>query len=213
MREALAVFLKAKGLVDYTATRRSRVANPSLEELSNSMKVLGSLEALAGSWPVLMQPMQSLKKLPFLTSRCQTEAITCCRLISSRRTCSSTQPLCASRNESLIDTHQKFNARLWRARFLSSRKIDARVTTLNQHNDITDALTRRDAKAAAEAMRIHIETAIGNLVMSDDGQETSPAKPRIGIIPGDPGGIGPELIAKLLSDPEVKPKSRHSADW
>ena len=47
------------------------------------------------------------------------------------------------------------------------------MTTLNQHNDITDALTRRDAKAAAEAMRIHIETAIGNLVMSDDGQETS----------------------------------------
>ncbi|MEC8642944.1 MAG: 4-hydroxythreonine-4-phosphate dehydrogenase PdxA [Pseudomonadota bacterium] len=29
-------------------------------------------------------------------------------------------------------------------------------------------------------------------------------KPRIGIIPGDPGGIGPELIAKLLSDEEVR---------
>jgi len=28
------------------------------------------------------------------------------------------------------------------------------------------------------------------------------AKPRIGIIPGDPGGIGPELIAKLLADPQ-----------
>ena len=29
-------------------------------------------------------------------------------------------------------------------------------------------------------------------------------KPRIGIIPGDPSGIGPELIAKLLSDEGVK---------
>ena len=28
-------------------------------------------------------------------------------------------------------------------------------------------------------------------------------KPRIGIIPGDPSGIGPELIAKLLSEPET----------
>mgnify|MGYP003684901725 CR=1 FL=1 len=28
-------------------------------------------------------------------------------------------------------------------------------------------------------------------------------KPRIGIIPGDPSGIGPELIAKLLSDESV----------
>ena len=32
-------------------------------------------------------------------------------------------------------------------------------------------------------------------------------KPRIGIIPGDPGGIGPELIAKLLSDEEVRAKA------
>ena len=32
-------------------------------------------------------------------------------------------------------------------------------------------------------------------------------KPRIGIIPGDPGGIGPELIAKLLSDEEVRGKA------
>ncbi len=29
-------------------------------------------------------------------------------------------------------------------------------------------------------------------------------KPRIGIIPGDPGGIGPELIAKLLAEEEVR---------
>ena len=32
-------------------------------------------------------------------------------------------------------------------------------------------------------------------------------KPRIGIIPGDPGGIGPELIAKLLSQPDIQEKA------
>ena len=32
-------------------------------------------------------------------------------------------------------------------------------------------------------------------------------KPRIGIIPGDPGGIGPELIAKLLHQPETAEKA------
>ena len=37
-------------------------------------------------------------------------------------------------------------------------------------------------------------------------------KPRIGIIPGDPGGIGPELIAKLLADPEVREKADILAD-
>ena len=28
-------------------------------------------------------------------------------------------------------------------------------------------------------------------------------KPKIGLLPGDPGGIGPELIAKLLADPQL----------
>ena len=32
-------------------------------------------------------------------------------------------------------------------------------------------------------------------------------KPRIGIIPGEPGGIGPELIAKLLNDTETCAKA------
>lgn len=32
-------------------------------------------------------------------------------------------------------------------------------------------------------------------------------KPRIGIIPGDPGGIGPELIAKLLAEDGVQDKA------
>jgi 4-hydroxythreonine-4-phosphate dehydrogenase len=35
----------------------------------------------------------------------------------------------------------------------------------------------------------------------------SQRKPRIGVIPGDPSGIGPELIAKLLADPAVTEKA------
>ena len=33
------------------------------------------------------------------------------------------------------------------------------------------------------------------------------SKPKIGIIPGDPGGIGPELIAKLLADRQTQQKA------
>ncbi len=36
---------------------------------------------------------------------------------------------------------------------------------------------------------------------------TSRRKPRIGLIPGDPSGIGPELVARLLSDPVVSGKA------
>ena len=173
MREALRI-LESEGLVDYTATRRSRVANPSLGELSNSMKVLGSLEALAGELACVNATDSELEEIAILDQQMSDGSNNMLSIDFFKTDMQfHTTIVAASRNEALIDTHQKFNARLWRARFLSSRKIDARVTTLNQHNDITDALTRRDAKAAAEAMRIHIETAIGNLVMSDDGQETS----------------------------------------
>ena len=173
MREALRI-LESEGLVDYTATRRSRVANPSLAELSNSMKVLGSLEALAGEMACANATDAELEEISAL-DRLMTEESDNMLSIDFFKTDMQfhTSIVAASRNASLIDTHQKFNARLWRARFLSSRKIDARTTTLSQHHDITNALTRRDATAAAEAMRTHIETAIGNLVMSDDGQEAS----------------------------------------
>ena len=33
-------------------------------------------------------------------------------------------------------------------------------------------------------------------------------KPRIGVIPGDPGGIGPELVAKVLDDPALMDRAR-----
>ncbi len=39
--------------------------------------------------------------------------------------------------------------------------------------------------------------------MSGPVADTAGAKPRIGVIPGDPAGIGPELLGKLLADPQV----------
>ena len=84
-----------------------------------------------------------------------------------------TSIIAASGNAALMDTHAKYNARLWRARFLSSRHMLGRTTTLQQHQDITDALLARSAAQAAAAMRAHIETAIENLVTQSDEQETS----------------------------------------
>ena len=78
----------------------------------------------------------------------------------------------ASGNTALIDTHAKYNARLGRARFLSSRRKLGRATTLQQHQDITAALQSRHVSDAAHTMREHIETAIENLYMSRDEQES-----------------------------------------
>ena len=157
MREALRM-LEAEGLVDHTPTRRSRVANPSVEELSQSMKVLGTLEALGGELACThaTDKREEMSSIDFFKTDMDFHAAI----------------IAASGNAALIDTHAKYNARLWRARFLSSRRKLGRSTTLQQHQDITDALQARDVKAAATAMRAHIETAIANLAIGRNEEES-----------------------------------------
>jgi DNA-binding GntR family transcriptional regulator len=71
--------------------------------------------------------------------------------------------IAATHNQALIDTHRQYNAKLWRARFMSSKRKQGRAKTLQQHQDITNALIARNGPNVAQAMRGHIETAIDNL--------------------------------------------------
>jgi DNA-binding GntR family transcriptional regulator len=84
--------------------------------------------------------------------------------------------IAATRNQALIDTHQQYNAKLWRARFMSSKRKRGRAKTLQQHQDITTALIARNASGVAQAMRGHIETAIDNLSIKQI--ETQRSTPR-----------------------------------
>ena len=172
MREALRI-LEAEGLVDHTPTRRSRVANPSVDELSQSMKVLGTLEALGGELACTHATDKQLQAIAKLNQRMldKSEEMSSMDFFKTDMDFHASI-IVASGNAALIDTHAKYNARLWRARFLSSRRKLGRSTTLQQHQDITDALQARDVKAAATAMRAHIETAIANLAIGRDEEES-----------------------------------------
>ena len=56
LRQALRT-LEIEGLVEYSVSRRPRVANPSLETLGHNLNVLGALRDSPESWLALMQPM------------------------------------------------------------------------------------------------------------------------------------------------------------
>jgi DNA-binding GntR family transcriptional regulator len=172
MREALRI-LESEGLVDHTPTRRSRVANPSVDELAQSMKVLATLEALAGELACTHASDSQITTIAAL-NQCMVEKSEVMSSIDFFKTDMNfhTSIVAASGNAALVDTHAKYNARLWRARFLSSRRKLGRATTLQQHQDITAALQDRDVAATSRAMRDHIETAIENLFMSRDEQES-----------------------------------------
>lgn len=172
MREALRI-LESEGLVDHTPTRRSRVANPSPEELAQSMKVLGTLEALGGELACTHASGSDIEAISALNSRMheQSDMLSSIDFFKTDMDFHASI-IAAGGNAALVDTHAKYNARLWRARFLSSRRKLGRATTLQQHQDITNAIRNRDAGAAADAMRAHIETAIENLFIDSDEQES-----------------------------------------
>ena len=69
----------------------------------------------------------------------------------------------AAHNPPLIETHNQFNARLWRARFLSSQRQSNRRIQTQKHQDIVDALLRRDTKHTAATLKKHLQNAVGNI--------------------------------------------------
>lgn len=163
LREALRL-LEVEGLVEFTTTRRPRVANPSLDELTQYISVLGALEGLAGEAACVEASDEEIAHIE--------------SLVDEMNACSkTTEPLAffnldmnfheaiveASRNEPLIETMRQYNARLWRARFLSSQQEDRRTNTLSEHEQIITAFKERDTMATRRALREHLQSTIKNI--------------------------------------------------
>lgn len=189
LREAMRA-LEAEGLIEYSETRRPRVAAPTLAELTNDLSVLGALEALAGEQACDRATPEEIDAVEAL----------CRRMIE---TSDRSPPLeffetdmafhgaivRASRNPSLIETHRQYNARLWRARFISSRRRPNRKRTLDQHREIAAAVARRDAAASAAALREHLRTAVTNI---DAALADRAARSDVGGDAAPPSGAGVE---------------------
>ena len=163
LREALRL-LEIEGLVEYSATRRPRVADPSLHELTPYISVLGALEALAGETACAEATMAEVAEIVRLGARMSKGSETLEPLEFFQLDMQFHAAIVeASRNEPLIETHRQYNARLWRARFLSSQQVDRRGNTLSEHAQITDALQKREAAATRRALRDHLKSTIENI--------------------------------------------------
>ncbi len=168
LKEALRI-LENEGLIVYEPTRRPRVADPTLEELTQNLAVLGVLEALAGELACDQATDGEIAQASELCNRMM-------------RAPEGTDPLeffgwdmefhqtivRAARNAPLLETHKRFNARLWRARFISSKLRTGRDSTLGEHENIVEALTRRDARDTARHMRCHLDTTVSNIAKTQE---------------------------------------------
>lgn len=171
LKEALRI-LENEGLIVYGPTRRPRVADPSLEELAQNLAVLGALEALAGELACKNATDAEIAGAAGLEERMRladegTESLQFFRWdMEFHQTI-----VRAARNAPLLESHRTYNARLWRARFISSKMRTARDGTLGQHVDILSALQARDAPACASHMRLHLEATIANIAATQEKLE------------------------------------------
>jgi DNA-binding GntR family transcriptional regulator len=169
LREALRI-LEHEGLVEYSSTRRPFVANPSLLELADLIKVIGALESLAGELACERANLEEINSISRLAEAMSAKSEKIEPLDFFKIDMEFHRQLVAStRNPALIETHRQYNARLWRARFLSSRRITRRTMTLDQHNQIADSLRKRDSKNISIVLRTHLDTTTKNI--SEDQEE------------------------------------------
>ena len=172
LRESVRM-LAAEGLIEMQPNRVPRVANPSLDELHELLQVQAALEALAGELACNAATENTLKLIKQLETRLRADSESAEPLEFFQQDMAFHNAIvAASGNAALMQTHKTFNARLWRARFISSRRKVNRSGTLKQHTKIADALLARNPGSASKALKEHLHTGFVNI--SKARQEQTP---------------------------------------
>jgi DNA-binding GntR family transcriptional regulator len=163
LREAIQI-LEREGLIEYSPSRRPSVANPTIEEITDYLRIQGALEALAGELACANASDQELANVSKLNQEMLDMNGEDDPLVSFERDMFFHSAIvAASHNLPLVETHSNYNARLWRARFLSSQRHKSRNNTRQEHQEIVDALLSRNSKAASQALQHHLTTAVSNI--------------------------------------------------
>lgn len=173
LREALRM-LANEGLVEIEALRPPRVADPSLSALKQLFDVQGALEALAGELVTAHASDADLAQIAEAATRAEARSGRGEEFVFFEQDMAFHEAIVrATGNAPLIETHATYNRRLWRARFISSRRRVNRERTLAEHQAIVDGLSRRNAADAAAALRRHLRSAIENITEVTAGEAPS----------------------------------------
>lgn len=163
LREALRL-LANEGLVEIEALRPPRVADPSFGDLEELFAVLGALEGLAGELACAQATEAEIREILDLADAAEALSEQGSPLdFFDADMAFHGAIVAAARNPALAETHASYNRRLWRARFVSSRRRPKRDRTLSQHRQIAAALTERAPRKAARALRQHLRSALDNI--------------------------------------------------
>lgn len=163
LREALRL-LATEGLVEIKPLKAPTVANPSLQELQNLLQIQGALEGLAGELACDVATDGELHRIAELEEMNRSLSDQSDDLQFFKSDMSFHRAIVeASHNPSLLEAHATYNARLWRARFISSRMRVNRDGALKHHKQIAEALLSRDSRKASRVLRQHLKATVANI--------------------------------------------------
>ncbi len=163
LREAIRI-LAQEGLILLRPARSPVVAQPSLQEVSDSIEVLTALELLSGELACVRATAQDIQRIDLLR-------------VQMEESYGGIDPLdlfdidmrfhravvAAAHNPRLAETHAAYLARLWRVRYLSASRKESRDRVLAQHANIVDALKSQDPAAAREGIGAHLAHLLMNV--------------------------------------------------
>ncbi|MEE2946046.1 MAG: GntR family transcriptional regulator [Pseudomonadota bacterium] len=163
VRDAIKM-LEVEGLIDYSETRRPRVADPEMDTLSQWLLVQGALEGLAGEQACIHATHKELDNIIAIHGQMVelAESDDRMRLFKLDMEFHSAIVM-AAHLPPLVETHKLYNSRLWSARFISSQRRANRQQQQMKHQGIVDALMARNETAASKALTAHLRNAISNI--------------------------------------------------
>jgi len=172
LREAL-VILEGEGLILMAPAKSPIIADPSIEDITQLLLVQSALEGLAGECACERITEEELCQIQLMHEGMteiadQAEAVDFFLADMAFHEAI----VAAAKNQPLIKTHTQYNSRLWRARFMSSRRrVKKRSVTLAEHTNIIEGLTLRDKEQTSVALELHLRDAIKNIATVLSNQE------------------------------------------
>lgn len=157
LREAMKV-LTAEGLVVLQPNRGASVAEFSPKDIEDTFRVIGALEALAGDLACLNAGDDDVAEIRAMhyqmaLHRTRKEMLEYFKLNQQIHE----KIVALSRNEVLIDTHKRLNARMRRCRFVANLASERWDQAIREHEEMLEALGARDGRRLGEVLRRHLD--------------------------------------------------------
>jgi len=173
LREALKV-LASEGLLVLLPNRGARIAQITAENLDEIFPIMGTLESLAGEIAcgrITDDEIDEIRALHFqMTAHHKRRELN--KYFMANQAIHM-KILEATNNKMLVATYLSLAGRIRLARFRANFSQDRWDQAVVEHEEILDALSRRDASALAQILRTHLENTCQTVKAALDKEDAS----------------------------------------